>query len=1107
MNKGILKALTELTEKLNLGDVIQLQNLIGMPEEICENISSGNKLINTISEWGGHTPFLFFQALQDIRPDLIEVACKIEWLCKPSPGEDISHKGDEIEIKEFVVLLKNEISKSNWNLIYTSVTNEFNEDVDFGMVLNKLLENGFIEKDLNQLIEILISIERNDLVEKIKIFINVFSEMEDNEFKTKFKFEIDNQPKELRQWEIQLITFSEYNFTEVEQMVGDKVTVSLADVYIDLTILKGKPREINLKDETSYNEIAYLRKIANKEVEIIPVDFTQELLTYRPTEPEIWCLIGNPGCGKTFLAKRTALRFSSSELTRIQYSISIPCRNTDWHSMESSRYENEIDTKYISNWLCLGLPMASWSNILAEHLTESDGEGLLLIIDGLDEFTRKVPFGKTFLCELLTRQSLTKATIILTSRPGAWIDISAHKLMIDRYYQVLGFSPENRDLYLKKQITNESKLRACWDLMERHDEIKQLSLIPVNASLFAALLKGEDSTSISTLSKLYYELALYIIRRELSRMGLQEFSRVSLISDLHTDIQECLKGVGLIAFLGVANRDLTSEENVPLIMRQEEYPSNCLGLAHEHYKKDDVGQIKKVWTFAHLTIQEFTAAHWLSNHTWTKQCYSIRYISHSSDNFSLFKMVVRFLCGILSDKSAAILSIMYRYLTPQPIQINNMPMTLQLSIKEYKSTNFLIMGWKVFTEFYLQLTAILYETNSNSVTNRFDYYRQFLPNPIYFYFTLTVSPNEWICFLQSLQLLYQIQLIYIQTKFINPKQFIDLIEKVKFCSLHYLALEFNNTDSTSVLEYTDTIRYTQLGFDTKLCLYLERCDLANDTAVNIFSKTNQNLISLILNKNIYSYGCQLQIANQITALECIRPDVKNSEIIFSAVCQATQLRALLLDNIPYEYYQQLLTVLPNFSKLQEIELDDYSLLAALNNLSNLTYLKIASNHKQEHSKQFPYLLQLISENRNTLRNLSLYDLDTILTDMGIFLNCIALCTNLVELWLSDSYATSEDIWINTVNIMKVLIVLHLQDVRLYDTGFESLCAGLIYHPNIMKLVVTGANLTSLSCVPLIHLIPTVTQLEEMTVSGLKEPDAVTYRLLQGTAAEYSINLN
>ena len=89
-------------------------------------------------------------------------------------------------------------------------------------------------------------------------------------------------------------------------------------------------------------------------------------------------------------------------------------------------------------------------------------------------------------------------------------------------------------------------------------------------------------------------------------MCLYEFSKVTLLSDLHSDIQVCLKRIGFIAFLGVADRDPMSEETVPLKIGKDEYPSQCLGLAHEHYKQEAVGLIKKVWTFAHLTMQEFT---------------------------------------------------------------------------------------------------------------------------------------------------------------------------------------------------------------------------------------------------------------------------------------------------------------------------------------------------------------------------------------------------------------------------------------------------------------------------------------------------------------------
>ena len=599
-----------------------------------------------------------------------------------------------------------------------------------------------------------------------------------------------------------------------------------------------------------------------------------------------------------------------------------------------------------------------------------------------------------------------------------------------------------------------------------------------------------------------------MIRRELSRMGLQEYSRVAQISYLHEDILDCLHKIGFIAFLGVANRDLASEENVPLIMGQEEYACQCLGLAHEHYRKESIGFMKKVWTFVHLTMQEFVSALWLEHTTWTEQCYIVRYISNSMTNFSLFRMVVRFLCGLLSDKAAAVLSIIYRYLTPQPIQLIDMPMTYQL--KYEVNDLYHHQGWNEFTELYFQLAAIVNETNSNSVQIWYSNFQQYFPDPIYLYIQSAVSPNEWICFIQSLKLVNKIQLIYIDTNYINTTQFYSLMQEMRNCSISFLALKFFNIDSNTVLSYTEIIRNTEMKFDTKISFDLSMFNLRDETGVGIFQTTNQILSGLSLFINEYSNKVIMELTNQMSAIQylSVYESETNYDTLVPALCQATQLRLLYLLNIPEEHLPTLQAVLPQFSELQEIAFNNNSLLPAISNLSNLTYLQIRDETTEDTTLSV-YLLQIINGNRHSLRGMWLLYLNTIgFNNWSLFLNCLEFCTNLVQLKLWNTTLPTNDVthWSRAVNKMKSLVELEFWHVSLYDTGLLSLCEGLIYHPAIRSIQLYSCNLTSLSCDPLTHLIPTVSQMETLTVWGLSEPDGAPILLLKQTADEFSIEL-
>ena len=913
-------------------------------------------------------------------------------------------------------------------------------------------------------------------------------------------------------------------------MLGDDETVSLAHAFVDLTIIKQKPRPVKVEDETTFNEIAFLRKIANKEIEIFPVDFTEELKTCKAETPEIWNLIGNPGCGKTFLAQRTALRFSQYELTQIGYSIAIPCRNTDWHNMESTRIEEDrtITAEFVQEWLCIGLPVASeWPKDLSKHLAKSDGEGLLLIIDGLDEFTKKVPFEKTLLYLLLTRQSLHRSNIILTTRPGAWTDISSkHELKVDRHYQVLGFSPENRDLYFEKQIVNEYRLNECKRLLERYDEMRQLALIPVNASLFAALLKDE-SVSIHTLTQLYDELTCYLIRRQLCRMGLEELAEVTNIQLFHPCVKECLHSIGLIALGGVYRRELTSTDKVSLTIDHVETESHCLGLAHEFHKREAVGIVTKVWGFAHLTMQEFTSAVFQRSTSWTDQCMSIRFVADSDEHFSIFRMVVRFLCGLITERSAAILTVLYRKLIPRTIQELPMYQQLEYELNSFGSELKEYTGWHEFTKKYFQLTSILFETNSKSITNCFN---QFLQNSICIYLdnrVLLVSPNEWECFLQSLHLVKHIQVIRIETNSVNLTQFKSLLEIIPNSPLSYLALKFNDKDSTEVLAYTDLFKETKLRIETRICFELYCFNLTDATGVNILSTdvnilstdvdilstgVNRNIAGMKLNNSKYSNQFLQSIANQISALQYLSlkkyysEDETTHNTILPALSNATQLRGIHLYEIPTEYHQQIIHTLSMLSELQEISFHTYSLLPHIMHLSRISYLDIRDTETED-TDLSDCLIQLIHRNQHTIRVLNLESLQYIgFKSWNGFLNALHFCVNLVQIELRFIYTQLDDVtlWSSTLCNLNSLVLLQFIRVELFDTGLISVCEGLIAHPTIKYLYVCSCKQTSESCEALTNLIHTVSYLETLYVDNLSRPDTEPIKILKQTAEEYSI---
>ena len=785
VQKGVLAAMKQLSKALTLDDIAKIQLSLAVPMRIIEAVETsrdpGSKLILQLKKWDKFNPVEFMHVIKGMNNrELLSLAKKIPWLNVSAMQQFATEKRTT---HTFINLLR-DIAVDDWGIIAHTITESDNTEE----ILNCCIQEGIITKDLAFLCDAMVEVERCDLVPKIQNYAAVFVGLSEEEFKNKLLSEIefeeeDNHP----QWKRKLRQYMLLQNKDVS-VILDKETVAFESVYTPLTVVNQRPDRIKPEEETTVKVIEFLRKMnrGTRNGGIDPsnlfpsgmsvctrsgtIDFESHLSYCRPEDPEVWTLIGNPGCGKTFLCKYAGYNYGLDKIANFQYLLCIPCRDPEWHAIEVARQEDKEINKFIRRWLHISLPLGvGWAESLSRYLMRSGGDSLLLIIDGLDEFIKTVPFDTTLLYLLLQKRILPSATILLTSRPGAWYNISnqfREQFKVNSHYQVLGFSPENRDSYFKKRLINESKLEDTHKLFNRHEELSLLALVPVNASLFSALFNDTADILAQTITDVYQALITYMVKRQLSRMGLREYTKVSHFHSFSSEIQECIKVIGEQAYSGIYDRDLVCKDDVTLCLGEKEFLCERLGLMQEHFVVDRlVGRIK-VWVYAHLTLQEFVSAMWLSYQKWTEQCMITRYLVSSNQLFYMFKMVIRFVCGILCDKAAVIMSILCEKLLPHAIQ--NIPMFYQLRNDSHKISKYSqektdhkminLANWEEFSRLFLELFSIIFESKPGS--SHLNYVKQILPAPLHFYFKSAVSPNDWYTFLQSLPYLPYIQIIY-----------------------------------------------------------------------------------------------------------------------------------------------------------------------------------------------------------------------------------------------------------------------------------------------------------------------------------------------------------
>ena len=152
--------------------------------------------------------------------------------------------------------------------------------------------------------------------------------------------------------------------------------------------------------------------------------------------PKSVLIEGAPGIGKTILLKEIAFRWANGIiLNHIKIVFLIYLRDSKFHSVTTL-------SELLQHLNCLE---ENEIPAVVKQLKQSNGEGVVFLIDGLDEYPGALQ--NNFLTCLFDRKILSKCTFVITSRPCA--SLSLHS-KVDQRVEILGFDNQERNDYIAK---------------------------------------------------------------------------------------------------------------------------------------------------------------------------------------------------------------------------------------------------------------------------------------------------------------------------------------------------------------------------------------------------------------------------------------------------------------------------------------------------------------------------------------------------------------------------------------------------------------------------------------------------------------------------------
>ena len=325
------------------------------------------------------------------------------------------------------------------------------------------------------------------------------------------------------------------------------------------------------------------------------VDFAQIGKKEDGASAKLILVEGAPGIGKTTFSWKLCRKWAKGKILT-EYGLVVLLRLRDKRVQE---IKCVVDLFYHSD--------CELQNSVAKEIQHHHGKSVLLLFEGYDELPRKLQTQQSIFLDILQKEFLPHATILITSRTSATEFFHWHfRRQISQHIEILGFTKDDIISYVHDVIEDEQMCIDFFQYLKCYPHIRGMVYVPLNAAIVTEVYKSSQQSHEefipTTMTELYTALTRSLLLRYLlshSEYGQHKWT-LKTFSDLPQELYEQFNRICEIALNGMiedkfVHKDLPHDFNTLDLMQSvpELYVEQGASISYN---------------FFHLTLQEFLAA-------------------------------------------------------------------------------------------------------------------------------------------------------------------------------------------------------------------------------------------------------------------------------------------------------------------------------------------------------------------------------------------------------------------------------------------------------------------------------------------------------------------